>query len=52
MGEYGHVPLHLSVEFFESIKATLPFWDNSEGSPMLELWTARTSNLGEPQAPD
>ena len=23
-------------------------WDNYKGSPMLELWTARTRNLGEP----
>ena len=28
------------------------FWDNYKGSPMLELWTARTRNLGEPQVPD
>ena len=27
-------------------------WDNYKGSPMLELWTARTRNLGEPQVPD
>ena len=29
-----------------------PFWDNYEGSPVLELWTARTRNLWEPQVPD
>ena len=27
-------------------------WDNFKGSPMLELWTACTRNLGEPQVPD
>ena len=30
-----------------------PFnWDNYKDSPMLELWTARTRNLREPQVPD
>ena len=27
-------------------------WDTYKGSPMLELWTASTRNLGEPQVPD
>ena len=27
-------------------------WDNYKGSPMLELWTASTRNLVEPQVPD
>ena len=43
------------------LKAPLPppgggggllFWDNYKGSPVLELWTASTRNLGEPQVPD
>ena len=28
------------------------YWDNYKSLPMLELWTARTRNFGEPQVPD
>ena len=34
------------------LSATGVGWDNYKGLPMLELWTARTRNLGEPQVPD
>ena len=34
------------------VEGELISWDNYKGSPMLELWTARTRNLEEPQVPD
>ena len=46
--ETAYKPPRLMSIPSSDLKAT--FWDNYKGAPMLELWTARTRNLGEPLA--
>ena len=47
----AHTPLWANVAA-RSLHSSLFFWDNYKGSSVLELWAARTRNLGEPQVSD
>ena len=49
---YGGHKVVVIRPFRSLVKAKLLSWDNYKGSPMLELWTARTRTLRAPQVPD